>query len=136
VTSVEEKPKKPKSDWAITGLYCYDGNVVEYARRIKPSARGEMEITDLNRIYLERGLLDVQLLGRGVAWLDTGTHESMMQASQFVETIQNRQGLIVSSPDEVAYRMGFIDRKQVIKLAEPMKNNSYGQYLLRIAEEP
>lgn len=132
--SIEEKPKKPKSHYAVTGLYCYDGNVVEYARQIKPSARGELEITDLNKIYLEKGLLEVQLLGRGVAWLDTGTHESMMQASQFVETIQNRQGLIVSSPEEIAYRMGFIGKEQVITLAEPMKNNSYGQYLLRLVE--
>lgn len=132
--SIEEKPKKPKSNYAVTGLYCYDGNVVEYARQIKPSARGDLEITDLNKVYLEKGLLEAQIFGRGVAWLDTGTHESMMQASQFVETIQNRQGLIVSSPEEIAYRMGFIDKKQLIKLAEPMKNSSYGQYLLRLVD--
>ena len=132
--SIEEKPKKPKSNYAVTGLYCYDGNVVEYARQIKPSARGELEITDLNKVYLEKGLLEVQIFGRGVAWLDTGTHESMMQASQFVETIQNRQGLIVSSPEEIAYRMGFIDKNRLLKLAEPMKNSSYGQYLLRLVD--
>ena len=132
--SIEEKPKKPKSNYAVTGLYCYDGNVVEYARQIKPSARGELEITDLNKVYLEKGLLEVQIFGRGVAWLDTGTHESMMQASQFVETIQNRQGLIVSSPEEIAYRMGFIDKNRLLKLAEPMKNSSYGQYLLRLID--
>ncbi len=132
--SVEEKPEKPKSHYAITGLYSYDGNVVEYAHQVKPSPRGELEITSLNQIYLEKGTLDVQLLGRGVAWLDTGTHESMMQASQFVEAIQSRQGLVVSSPEEIAYRMGYIDNTQLIKLAEPMEKNSYGQYLLRLAE--
>ncbi len=132
--SVEEKPKKPKSHYAITGLYSYDGNVVEYAHQVKPSPRGELEITSLNQIYLEKGLLDVQLLGRGVAWLDTGTHESMMQAAQFVEVIQSRQGLVVSCPEEIAYRMNFIKKDQLIKLAEPMEKNSYGQYLLRLAE--
>lgn len=132
--SVEEKPENPKSHYAITGLYCYDENVVEYAHQVKPSSRGELEITSLNRIYLEKGMLDVQLLGRGVAWLDTGTHESMMQASQFVEAIQSRQGLVVSSPEEIAYSMNFISRDQLIKLAEPMCKNSYGQYLLRLGE--
>ncbi len=132
--SIEEKPKNPKSHYAVTGLYCYDGSVVEHARHIKPSARGELEITDLNRVYLEKGLLEVQILGRGVAWLDTGTHESMMQASQFVETIQNRQGQVVSSPEEIAYSLKYISEKQLITLAEPMKNNSYGQYLLRLVD--
>jgi len=132
--SIEEKPKNPKSHYAVTGLYCYDGSVVEHARHIKPSARGELEITDLNRVYLEKGLLEVKILGRGVAWLDTGTHESMMQASQFVETIQNRQGQVVSSPEEIAYSLKYISEKQLITLAEPMKNNSYGQYLLRLVD--
>lgn len=133
--SVEEKPKKPKSHYAITGLYCYDGKAAEYASQVTPSARGELEITSLNNMYLEKGMLDVELFGRGVAWLDTGTHESMLQASLFVETIQNRQGLIVSSPEEIAFRRNFIDEKQLLKLAEPMKKNSYGKNLLNLLEK-
>ena len=135
VMSVCEKPKNPRSNYAITGLYCYDDKVVEMAKQVKPSLRGELEITTLNEMYLNAGQLKVQLLGRGVAWLDTGTHESNLQASQFVETIQNRQGLIVSSPEEVAFRMNYIDSDQLASLAYPMRNNNYGQYLLHLAQE-
>ncbi|MGD9200664.1 MAG: glucose-1-phosphate thymidylyltransferase RfbA [Chitinispirillia bacterium] len=135
VLNIVEKPESPKSHYAVTGLYCYDSNVVEFAEQVKPSSRGELEITSLNQLYLEKGLLQVELLGRGVAWLDTGTHESMMQASHFVETIQNRQGLIVSSPEEIAFRMNYIDSEQLERLAEPMKDNSYGKFLLRVAQE-
>lgn len=133
--SIEEKPAVPRSNYAVTGLYCYDSKVVEYAHQVKPSARGELEITTLNQMYLEKGQLEVQKLGRGVAWLDTGTHDSMLQAATFVETIQNRQGLVVSSPEEIAYRMGFIDRDHLLQLAQPMNKNSYGEYLIRIAHE-
>jgi glucose-1-phosphate thymidylyltransferase len=129
-----EKPKIPKSQYAVTGLYFYDADVTEHAARLKPSARGELEITDLNRLYLNEGKLDVVLLGRGVAWLDTGTHESMLQASVFVETIQSRQGLKVSCPEEIAFRLGYIDQNQLLQLAEPMKKNSYGDYLLQLAQ--
>jgi glucose-1-phosphate thymidylyltransferase len=129
-----EKPKKPVSPYAVTGLYFYDNRVVDIAARLKPSARGELEITDLNRCYMDKGELDVVLLGRGVAWLDTGTHESMLQASVFVETIQSRQGLKVSCPEEIAFRLGYIDKAQLVKQAEPMKKNSYGEYLLQIAD--
>ncbi len=131
--SLVEKPKTPVSPYAVTGLYFYDNKVVGYAENLKASPRGELEITDLNRCYLAKGELDVELLGRGVAWLDTGTHESMLQASVFVETIQSRQGLLVSCPEEVAFRLGYISNDQLIKLAEPMKKNSYGTYLLQLA---
>jgi glucose-1-phosphate thymidylyltransferase len=127
--SLEEKPSRPKSNYAVTGLYFYDNNVVSYAKSLKPSVRGELEITDLNRVYLEQGELSVIPLGRGIAWLDTGTHESMLQASIFVETIQSRQGLKVSSPEEIAYRNGYISENQLLALAKPMQKNSYGQYL-------
>jgi glucose-1-phosphate thymidylyltransferase len=128
-----EKPQRPRSNFAVTGLYFYDNRVAEYASRLSPSARGELEITDLNKVYLAEGRLDVVLLGRGVAWLDTGTHESMLQASVFVETIQSRQGLKVSCPEEIAFRLGYISKEQLVALAEPMKKNSYGAYLLQLA---
>ena len=135
-TSLEEKPTQPKSNYAVTGLYFYDNDVVDIALSLKPSARGELEITDLNRIYLERGRLSVEILGRGFAWLDTGTHESLLNASTFVETIENRQGFKVSCPEEIAYRMGLIDGDQLASLAQPLVKSGYGQYLLRLLEEP
>lgn len=132
---IEEKPKNPKSNWAVTGLYFYPSDVVEHARALKPSARGELEITDLNRRYLEAGHLDVELLGRGVAWLDTGTHASLLQAATFIEAVEERQSLMVACIEEVAYRSGFIDSAQLAKLGEALGKSPYGQYLLRVARE-
>lgn len=134
--SIEEKPARPKSNYAVTGLYFYDTQVTDIAASIKPSARGELEITDLNRCYLEQGQLQVEVMGRGMAWLDTGTHESLLEAGQFIATLEKRQGLKVACPEEVAYRKGYIDGAQLARLAEPMKKYAYGQYLLRLLQDP
>ena len=134
--SLEEKPKEPKSPWAVTGLYFYDNDVVDIAAGLKPSARGELEITDVNRIYMERGALHVELLGRGVAWLDTGTQDALLQASTFIQAIEERQGLKICCPEEVAYRMGFITHDELVREAQKLKASSYGQYLIRLAAEP
>ena len=133
--SLEEKPEAPKSSYAVTGLYFYDNQVLDFARDLKPSARGELEITDVNRAYLERGSLSVVVMGRGHAWLDTGTHESLLDASQFIATIEKRQGLKVSCPEEIAYRKHWIDAAQLAELAQPMAKNAYGQYLMRLLNE-
>ncbi len=133
--SIEEKPKVPKSNYAITGLYFYDNHVVDIAKNIKPSARGELEITDVNNEYLRAGQLDVKLMGRGYAWLDTGTHDAMLEAANFIATIEKRQSLKVACLEEIAYRMGYIDKNQLVTLAQPLKKNDYGQYLLRLADQ-
>ena len=133
---LDEKPAKPSSNYAVTGLYFYDNQVIEVANNIELSARGELEITDVNKRYLEMGILQMEVLGRGTAWLDTGTHESLLQASLFIETIEQRQGLKIACPEEIAYRMGYIDATQVERLAAPLGQSSYGQYLLRMLREP
>ncbi len=133
--SLEEKPSKPKSNYAVTGLYFYDNSVIKKAKSLKPSPRGELEITDLNRVYLEEGTLEVKLIGRGMAWLDTGTYESLLQAANFIATLEQRQGLKASCIEEIAYKRGFINKNQLIALAEPVKNSQYGKYLLGIASE-
>lgn len=133
--SIEEKPEHPKSNFAVTGLYFYDNDVVDIAKNIKPSPRGELEITDVNKAYLDRGDLSAELMGRGFAWLDTGTHESLLQAAQYIETVQRLQNVQVANLEEIAYRMGYITKEQVLELAQPLKKNEYGQYLLRLIGE-
>ncbi|HUK60537.1 MAG TPA: glucose-1-phosphate thymidylyltransferase RfbA [Stellaceae bacterium] len=135
VVGIEEKPKRPPSNFAVTGLYFYDGNVAEHAKTLRPSARGELEITDLNLIYLARGELSVEKLGRGIAWLDTGTHDALIQASEFVRIVEARQGLKIGCVEEVAFRMGYITREQLLALAHPLRDNDYGKYLRRLAED-
>jgi len=136
VIDLAEKPAAPRSHYAVTGLYFYDARCVEFARQLKPSARGELEITDVNRAYLKRGTLQVELLGRGIAWLDTGTHASLLAAANFVETIEARQGLKICCPEEIAYRQGFIDRTQLARLAEALRRTAYGDYLESLLNEP
>jgi glucose-1-phosphate thymidylyltransferase len=133
--SIEEKPSKPKSRYAVTGLYFYDANVVDLAREVRPSARGELEITDLNRLYLARGKLDVRVLSRGMAWLDTGTHDSLLEASVFIQTLEKRQGLKISAPEEVAYRCGYIGKSELAELAQPLLKSGYGSYLMSLLDE-
>jgi glucose-1-phosphate thymidylyltransferase len=135
VLGLEEKPQHPKSSFAIPGIYFYDGQVVEIAENLKPSARGEIEITDLNKVYLQKGLLKAKVFSRGVAWLDAGTHESLLQASMFIEAIQQRQSLMISCPEEIAYRMGYISKEQLCELGEELAGNAYGEYVLGIAQE-
>jgi glucose-1-phosphate thymidylyltransferase len=135
VLSIEEKPAKPKSNYAVTGLYFYDNSVVEKAKILKPSARGELEITDLNRVYLEEGSLEIKLMGRGMAWLDTGTYESLLQAANFIATLEQRQGLKASCIEEIAFKRGFINKDQLLEIARPLQKSQYGQYLIRIANE-
>jgi glucose-1-phosphate thymidylyltransferase len=135
VVSIEEKPRKPRSSYAVPGLYFYDNQVINIARSLKPSPRGELEITDLNRVYLEKGQLKAQVFGRGIAWLDAGTHESLIQAGSFIQTIQDRQGLMISCPEEIAYRMGYISTEQLCQLGEKLAGNSYGKYILSVAGE-
>jgi len=135
VLSVEEKPRQPRSSYAVPGIYFYDNQVVEIARSLEPSARGELEITDLNKVYLERGKLNARVFGRGIAWLDAGTHESLLQAGSFIQTIQERQGLMISCPEEIAYRMGYISKEQLCSLGEKLAGNSYGEYILSVARD-